>query len=204
MHMKISVSQRTFWIILTGGLVFGIGILSFFEKKNDPVVVQTEENIHSALDQEDVTASPLPMRLRITKIGVDAAIDPLGVTSSGEMAVPNGPSTVGWFSEGPRPGDIGTAVIDGHYGRFKNGEGSVFDNLSTLEIGDTISVENAAGTINTFVVREWRTYDPSADTSDIFSSDDEQSHLNLITCEGVWDKDSKSYAKRLVVFTDKE
>lgn len=128
----------------------------------------------------------------------------MGVTQSGTMAVPDSPHTVGWFREGPRPGDVGSAVIDGHYGTWKNGEGSVFDNLSTLEIGDILFVENATGTINTFVVREWRTYDPSVDTSDIFSSDDEQSHLNLITCEGVWDKNSKSYSKRLVIFTDKE
>ncbi|MFZ2299818.1 MAG: class F sortase [Candidatus Moraniibacteriota bacterium] len=54
------------------------------------------------------------------------------------------------------------------------------------------------------MVRESRSFDPDADALDVFSSDDGKAHLNLITCEGVWDKASKRYSKRLVVFTDKE
>jgi len=50
--------------------------------------------------------------------------------------------------------------------------------------------------------------DPSADQSKHptleTASSDAKAHLNLITCEGVWDKVSKSYSKRLVVFTDRE
>jgi hypothetical protein len=56
----------------------------------------------------------------------------------------------------------------------------------------------------TFVVRESRSFNPNADASDVFNSNDEKSHLNLITCEGSWNKDSKSYSQRLVIFTDKE
>ena len=70
--------------------------------------------------------------------------------------------------------------------------------------GDKIYIEDEKGKAITFVVREKRSYDPKADASEVFSSDDEASHLNLITCEGSWNKDSKSYPKRLVVFTDKE
>ncbi|MDO8558807.1 MAG: class F sortase [bacterium] len=84
------------------------------------------------------------------------------------------------------------------------GEGSVFDNLNKLRKGDVLYIEDDKGVIVSFVVRESRNYDPNADASDIFNLNDGKPHLNLITCEGVWDEASKSYSKRLVVFTDKE
>ena len=120
------------------------------------------------------------------------------------MDVPKERANVAWFNLGPRPGENGSAVIAGHYGRWKNGKGSVFDNLHKLRKGDKIYVEDENGVIITFVVRESRRYDPNASVGDVFGSNDGKAHLNLITCEGVWDKVSKTYSKRLVVFTDKE
>ena len=65
-------------------------------------------------------------------------------------------------------------------------------------------MEDENGMITTFVVREIRTYDKDEYAPDVFILDDDKAHLNLITCIGFWDKVSKSYSKRLVVFTDKE
>lgn len=148
--------------------------------------------------------SVLPIRLKIPKINVNAALESVGLTSDGSMGVPKYPANVGWFNLGPRPGDIGSAVLAGHYGRWKNGQGSVFDNLSKLRPGDKIYVTDDKGSIIVFVVRELRSYGPNADASDVFVSNDGKAHLNLITCEGAWNKTSKSYPKRLVVFADKE
>jgi len=67
----------------------------------------------------------------IPSINIDAAIEYVGLTSNGAMAVPKGPNDVGWFELGPRPGDIGSAVIAGHDG-WKDGIPAVFDNLSKL------------------------------------------------------------------------
>ena len=120
------------------------------------------------------------------------------------MDVPKGPVDVAWFKLGPRPGDNGSAVIAGHYGTWKNGEGSVFNNLNKLNIGDMIYVEDENGVIVRFAVRQIRIYDPNADSSDIFVSDDGKSHLNIITCEGEWNSVQKTYSKRLVIFSDKE
>jgi hypothetical protein len=53
-------------------------------------------------------------------------------------------------------------------------------------------------------VREIKKYDPNANASDVFISGDGKAHLNLITCVGFWNKVSKSYPKRLVIFADKE
>ena len=144
----------------------------------------------------------LPLRLKIPKIGVDATIDYLGTTPQGEMSTPKGPSNVGWFNLGPRPGENGSAVINGHFG-YKNNIPAVFDNLHALQKGDNLYTTNEKDETITFVVRELRTYTPKDNATDIFRSSDGQAHLNLITCQGVWNQSQKSYSNRLVVFTDK-
>lgn len=158
--------------------------------------------------QTDLSASKassgLPVRLKISKINVDVPIAHAGITPNGAMEAPAGPQSVVWFRFGPRPGDSGSAVIAGHYGHWKTGEGSVFDDLSKLMNGDRLSIEDEKGATITFVVRELRTYGQNEDAAGVFFSDDGKAHLNLITCEGIWDNTQKTYSHRLIVFTDKE
>lgn len=144
----------------------------------------------------------LPARLKIPSIAVDAAIEHVGIAPDGSMAVPKGPDDVAWFNKGPRPGEPSSAVIAGHYG-WKNNIPAAFDNLHKLRQGDKVYVEDEYGGTIGFVVRELRTYGENDDAWDVFNSSDGKAHLNLATCEGIWNKFSKSYSKRLVVFTDK-
>lgn len=145
----------------------------------------------------------IPVRIKIPKIKVDAAVEYVGLTESGAMDVPKGPSNAAWFDLGTRPGEVGSAVIDGHSG-YKDNKPAVFDNLYKLKKGDKISVLDEKGMTVNFVVREIRKYNPNADAADVFSSNDTKAHLNLITCTGFWNKIWKSHSERLVVFTDKE
>lgn len=142
----------------------------------------------------------LPVRLTIPAINVNAAIQSVGVTDKGEMDVPSNTVDVGWFRLGTLPGEKGSAVIDGHFDG-ENGEAAVFANLYKLKKGDKLYIKDNKGESTTFVVRESRTYNVGY-AEDVFSSNDGGSHLNLITCDGVWDGVKKSYAKRLVVFAD--
>lgn len=141
----------------------------------------------------------LPIRLKIPSINVDAAIQYVGLTSKGAMEVPNNIVDVGWFDLGPRPGENGSAVIAGHF-NGENGEAGVFVNLYKLKVGDKFYIEDNYGTTTSFVVRTSRTYDPGY-ADDVFSGSD-SAHLNLITCDGIWDGAKKNYSKRLVVFAD--
>lgn len=147
--------------------------------------------------------SGLPVRLKIPEIDLDATIEYVGLKTNGEMGVPKDPANVAWFNIGARPGDVGSAVIAGHFGVLGNGEGSVFDNLKKLKKSDKIFIENDKGATIAFVVRENRNYDADADASSVFTSSDGKSHLNLVTCQG-WDKVSENYTKRFVVFADKK
>lgn len=141
----------------------------------------------------------LPMRLKIPAININVAIQPLGVTPKGEMEVPSNTVDVGWFKLGSRPGERGSAVIAGHF-NGESGEAGVFTNLYKLKEGDKLYIEDNKGTSIAFVVREKHTYDPGY-ADNVFSRSD-SAHLNLVTCDGVWDGAKKSYNKRLVVFAD--
>lgn len=152
----------------------------------------------------DQISSGLPVRLKIPKIKVDAALEQAGLTPDGSVDLPKGRSNAAWFKLGPRPGDNGSAVIAGHYGYWKDGQESIFNDLNKLAKGDRLYVEDEKGATITFIVRASQRYDQNADAKDVFSSNDGQSHLILVTCEGVWNKVSQSYPERLVVFTDKE
>lgn len=144
----------------------------------------------------------LPVRLVIPKINVAATVLSLGLTPTGAMDAPATPDDVAWFDQGPRPGEIGSAVISGHFG-WKNGQAAVFDDLHKLAAGDNIFLEDERGVRTAFVVRELRKLKEHDDAGAVFGVDDDRAHLNLITCGGVWNKTKKSYSDRLVVFADK-
>ncbi|MBX4198330.1 class F sortase [Candidatus Parcubacteria bacterium] len=143
-----------------------------------------------------------PISIRIPKINVNANLESVGLKSDGSMAEPKDPTQAAWFNLGPRPGESGNAVINGHFG-WKNNISAVFDDLSALSVGDTIYTEDDKGIITTFEVREVRMFKETEDSSSVFGIGDGNAHLNLITCGGVWNKTSKSYSNRLVVFTNK-
>jgi LPXTG-site transpeptidase (sortase) family protein len=126
----------------------------------------------------------------------------MGLTADGAMDTTKGPADVGWYKLGQRPGEIGSAVITGHFGWVHNLP-AAFDNLHALHPGDLIYIVDDKGASTTFVVSELKQYDQNDSTASVFSSSDGKAHLNLITCEGKWSNTSKSYSNRLVVFTNK-
>jgi LPXTG-site transpeptidase (sortase) family protein len=199
---------RQLLIVGFAGFLFFLIVIFSGRQANLPVTKQISQ---SPIDNEFVEAIRnsvfpeqmvygLPLRLKIPKINVDAAVVYVGLTSQGAMDIPEGPADVAWFNLGPRPGEVGSAVISCHYG-WKNSIPAVFDNLHKLRKGDKLYIEDDKGATITFVVRESRVYDSEEDAPNVFISTD-GSHLNLVTCSGAWNKDKKNYAQRLVVFTD--
>lgn len=146
----------------------------------------------------------LPVRLKIPNIKVNAAFEYVGLTPGGAMGVPKNPDNVAWYKPGQLPGAVGSAIIAGHFGPWKNRKGSVFDNLNKLKKGSLINVEDDNGVVTVFVVRELRMFGLNDDVSEVFGSRDDKAHLNLITCQGIWDKKKKMYSNRLVVFADRQ
>lgn len=144
-----------------------------------------------------------PARLVIPAIGVDAAIQSVGLfwNGNGEMGIPTNFTDVAWYNGGPLPGMPGSAVIDGHLDG-KSVKEAVFYRLGDLKPGDLVDVIDKNGTKFEFQVIRLADYDYNASTSDIFSGDASKARLNLITCGGDWLPGKRLYDKRVVVFTE--
>ncbi|MFA5830510.1 MAG: class F sortase [Candidatus Paceibacterota bacterium] len=203
--MQRNLLKQISLTIILSGFAFSPAALSYFYQKNTfqqskPAFFVKKALVSFQLEQP---RQGLPVRLKIPKISIDTTLEYVGLTPEGNVDVPAGPFNAAWYELSPRPGEKGNAIITGHFG-WKNGIPAIFDYLYKLRKGDKIYIEDETGTTTTFIVRESRRYAPSAGSSDVFVSNDERAHLNLITCEGIWNKTEKSYSKRLVVFADKE
>ncbi len=193
--MKLKISSNIAFKIVALSII-GLCAIIFYNQStalsiNDPLsFIQTE------------VVSISEFKIKIPVIGVEANIESVGLNSKDEMDIPGNISNAAWFNLGPYPGEVGSAVIDGHFG-WQEGKSSVFDDLYKLKIGDKIYIENEKETI-VFVVREIRIFNKEESSESVFNSIDGKAHLNLITCSGIWNKQENSYPERLVIFSDRE
>jgi LPXTG-site transpeptidase (sortase) family protein len=140
--------------------------------------------------------------LLIPSIKVNAYVEQVGVAPDGAMAVPSSSPwvDVGWYKNGSLPGEMGSAVIDGHLDR-PGATPAVFWNLNKMHIGDHVSVTDTQGHIRNFRVFKMQSYAPNnAPTNEIFN-DKTGTYLNLITCAGYWIATQHQTSLRLVVYT---
>lgn len=170
---------------------------------SSPLPEQEVDGLKSKLVDSVPAPVGIPARIRIQRLGLDAVVESVGLTADGAMDAPSHPLDAGWYSPGPRPGEPGSAVIDGHVDWYA-GQAGAFRDLKDAMPGDIITVEDDAGAVISFVVRESRMYAAAADATDVFVSTDGNAHLSLITCGGTWDKRAGQYSERLVVFADRE
>ncbi|BCB02426.1 class F sortase [Bacillus sp. KH172YL63] len=141
-----------------------------------------------------------PSRIDIPAIGVSTSIEAVGLKGNGEMAVTESFETTAWYQGGYKPGEPGNAVIGGHVDS-RNGP-AVFYKLNRLSEGDEIIVSNKEGEKRVFVVTNKKEYPwDDAPLQSIFGYSPASS-LNLITCTGDFDRSSRNYSKRLVVYTE--
>jgi Sortase domain len=137
-----------------------------------------------------------PVRLLIPSLNIDAQIEALGMDSSGAMETPQKIWNVGWYSDGPSPGGLGDAVIDGHVGL--PGTPLVFGSLPRLTLGAEVITVLADGTHSKFTVSGLRRWPATSYPGDLFSGDGDP-RLSLITCTGLYDNRTQTYGDRLIV-----
>lgn len=140
---------------------------------------------------------PAPARLVIPEIDLDEQLIGLGLASDGAMEVPEDADRAGWFTGGGRPGGHGPTVVAGH---VDSTEGpAVFGDLTELDVGDEIHVDDAAG--NRVSYRVDRVADHAKGefpTEDVFGAT-ATDELRLITCGGDWDSVASQYTDNHVV-----
>ena len=142
----------------------------------------------------------VPVRLKIPAIKVDAEVEHVALTPDGAMDVPKNYDNVAWYTLGPRPGEAGNAAIAGHVDS-KRGK-AVFWDLRKLKPGDEVYVVGSDGVERRFVVTVLEVYKRAdAPLTRIFGGAP-GTHLNLITCDGAFDRNRQEYDSNLVVYAD--
>ncbi|MFC9131948.1 class F sortase [Streptomyces sp. NPDC057099] len=151
----------------------------------------------AAASGEHPNAAP-PIRIRIPAIGLDQPLTGLRVQQDGRLEVPRSPSQIGWWSDGPRPGDPGAAVVVGHVDST-TGPGA-FHGLSTLRPGDKVTLARDDRSSITFTVQALRQYEKDTlPNSQVYATTGPPA-LHLITCSGTYDRARSEYRDNLVVY----
>ena len=159
----------------------------------------TATNISTAIKQNEIQFG-IPIRLNIPKLGVTANVEAVALDIKNNMDVPQKVEDVGWYKLGVKPGEKGNAVIDGHYDDI-TGAPVVFYNLASLQVGDSIETVDNNGKKLTFIVQKKANYAYNQfPLLEVFGQSNGK-NLNLITCSGTWDKNNKTYADRLIIYS---
>lgn len=143
----------------------------------------------------------IPILLTIPRFHISVKIESVGLDSKNRMDIPKDFTNVAWYNLGFKPGEKGSAVIDGHVDT-PTGAPAVFAQISTLQKGDIISIQDSSSKTHSFTVTNVITYPYNQlPLQTIFNSIDKP-RLNLITCAGIWDSVNKNYSERTVVFAE--
>jgi sortase family protein len=139
-----------------------------------------------------------PVSLSIPVIGVHTRLIRLGLTAQGTLQVPASTSVAGWYTGGPRPGQVGSAVIAGHIDSYL-GPG-VFFRLRLLRPGDRVYVRQAGGRLAVFRVYAEHSYPKDHFPTQRVYGPAPDPELRLITCGGTFNPATGSYLNNVVVY----
>jgi sortase (surface protein transpeptidase) len=147
-----------------------------------------------------VLARSVPTRLSIPAIGVNAPFVPLAIDSSGRLNAPpeDDKNLVGWYEDGPTPGERGNAIVAGHVDT-RTGP-AVFLMLAVLRPGSTAEITRADGRVVTFTVDSVENFAKDAFPDQRVYGDTPDAQLRLITCGGTYDRARRDYRENVVVF----
>ncbi|WP_255658080.1 class F sortase [Actinoplanes sp. L3-i22] len=141
-----------------------------------------------------------PVRLRIPALGIDSAIEQLGLRKDGTIEVPGTVEVAGWYRLGARPGQPGPAVILGHVDS-KTGPG-IFARLSGVKVGTPVVVARGDGSSVTFRITGVAQVAKVRFPTDLVYAPTLDPTLRLVTCGGSFDRSRGSYRDNVIAFAD--
>jgi len=145
-----------------------------------------------------LTASP-PVAVGIPSIGVRTSnLVDLGLGADGSLEAPRDFSSVGWYTAGPSPGQLGPAVLAGHVDSH-NGP-AIFYRLGALRPGARVTVGRKDGSTATFSVDRVQRFPKNRFPTALVYGSTNRSELRLITCGGSFDQKSGHYVDNVVAF----
>ena len=140
---------------------------------------------------------PVPARLRIRAIGVDARVVPVGVAGR-TTEIPADVDEVGWYRFGGRLGISGSTLLVAHVSSGTQGPGA-FLRLRELAPGDDVIVELRDGSSSRYRVIARRSYAKEALPDRLFARTG-PAMLALVTCGGRYSEATGRYEDNVVVY----
>jgi sortase (surface protein transpeptidase) len=200
---------RSIWLItrffVTTGLIAAgfLAAAGLLTTTNGTRVVATEAAPASTGNIAPRSIPPLapstPQSLRIPAITLSIPLISLGLNTDGTVEVPTDYAQAGWYRHGPTPGEAGSAVILGHVDSHQGP--AVFYHLRELRPGDRIEVTREDGSIVDFAVTTVATYPKTQFPAEQVYANSDGNHLQLVTCGGDFDNQTRSYLSNVVVYT---
>lgn len=196
--MKKTLALLIIFVVLGAGVYY----LRFQE---NPGKREAKQTTIEATEKSEEVVTPIgkPVNLSIPEIGVNSDIEYVGLDSKRNMDVPKKAENVAWYELGPKPGELGSAVLAGHLDA-PDGSPAVFWDLKILKVGDEIITTDEDGKKQTFIVKGVESYPWDDFPLEEVFADSSGRKLNLITCEGDFDRETKNYSKRTVVYAEME
>ena len=214
------VTKRYVLIYMAAALVFTGGALAVIQGLILNKQVQEQSQVLSAKDNKadndnpvpsekklpsDVVstyrvAADLPRVISIPELNVKARVLQVGVDNNNQIMTPKNIYDAAWYNGSSKPGEMGAAIIDGHYvGPTANG---IFSKLAKLKTGSLISIERGDGKMLNFrvVKNETVPLDKVDMSKMLVSSDTSRPGLNIITCSGDFDPKTFEFADRTLVY----
>lgn len=144
-------------------------------------------------------AASAPTILDIPSVGIHSSnFVNLQVAKDGTLDVPGSANEVGFYTDGPTPGQLGPAVIAAHVDS-KTGPG-IFYNLGAVKPGADIHITRRDKSRTTFVVDKVALYPKDQfPTQDVYYGNFTKPEIRLVTCGGTFDR-VKHYLDNVVVF----
>lgn len=146
-------------------------------------------------------APDMPQYLSIPKLGIHARILSVELSTDGSIATPDNVFDAAWYDQSARPGEPGTAFIDGHISSWTSQ--GVFYNLNKLTNGDVVEIQRGDGHIFKYVVERTAVYEANnIDMSQVLSPlDATKPRLNLMSCYGSVINGTNEFDHRIVIYT---
>jgi len=158
-------------------------------------------SLQAPVDPPSAAAAPgVPVHLSVARVGIDSALEPLGLLADGTLQSPSTWEEAGWYAKGIRPGAVGPAVIVGHVDSVSGP--AVFYRLRELRPGDDIAVRDSLGTVRHFTVTDVKEYPKTVFPTTAVYGPTPLPVLRLVTCTGDFDYHAHSYLDNLVVSAD--
>ena len=142
-----------------------------------------------------------PVSVAIPAIGVQSRLLHLGRNQDGTMQVPNlitSANEAAWYKYSVTPGQIGTAVIEGHVDSYQGP--AVFFRLGAVRPGNHVNVTLADGITAVFRVTGVREYAKAEYPANTIYAPADYAALRVITCGGDFDTATGHYLGSVVVF----